>query len=66
MSRDMDFLLNRALGGTKMPAKEEQIRKVEKEIEDLKKRMPAHSVKPDMIQRLEELEEKLERLKKLE
>ena len=38
----------------------EQIEKLENEIADLKARWPAHSVKPSMWQRLEELEEALE------
>lgn len=42
----------------------ERIGELEKEIADLKRRWPAHSVKPAMIIRLEELEEELERLKR--
>ena len=38
----------------------EQIEKLESEIADLKARWPAHSVKPAMWQRLEELEKALE------
>jgi len=37
---------------------------LEKEIAELKSSLPAHSTKPSMIQRLEELEEKLEKAKK--
>ena len=37
---------------------------LEKEIAELKSNLPAHSTKPSMIQRLEELEEKLEKAKK--
>lgn len=36
---------------------------LEKEIAELKSSLPAHSTKPSMIQRLEELEEKLEKAK---
>lgn len=44
----------------------EQIEKLENEIADLKARWPAHSVKPSMWQRLEELEEALEKAKRQE
>jgi len=37
---------------------------LEKELSELKSRLPAHSVKPSMVQRLEQLEEKLENAKK--
>jgi len=37
---------------------------LEKEIAELKSRLPAHSLKPPMIQQLENLEEKLENAKK--
>jgi len=37
---------------------------VEKQISELKSRLPVHSAKPSMIQQLEQLEEKLEKLKK--
>ena len=37
---------------------------LEKEIAELKSKLPAHSAKPSMIQQLEELEEKLEKAKK--
>ena len=40
----------------------QRIEEIKSMIEDIKRRMPAHSVKPEMIQRLEELEEELERL----
>ncbi len=43
--------------------KEKRINELELEIADLKNRMPAHSVKPIMIMRLEELEDELKRLK---
>ena len=36
-----------------------QVKKIEKQIADLKARLPAHSVSPSMIEKLEELEEKL-------
>jgi len=37
---------------------------LEKELSELKGRLPAHSVKPSIVQRLEQLEEKLENAKK--
>jgi len=37
---------------------------LEKEIAELKSSLPAHSAKPSMVQRLEQLEEKLEKAKK--
>jgi len=37
---------------------------MEKEIAELKSRLPAHSLKPPMIQQLEDLEERLEKAKK--
>lgn len=40
-----------------------KISELEKKIQDIKKRLPAHSVQPAMINELEELEEELERLK---
>ncbi len=42
----------------------EQIRELEKRIAELKRRLPAHSVPPAMMQELEELEEELETLRK--
>lgn len=44
----------------------EQIEQLEREIADLKARWPAHSVKPDMWQHLEELEEALEKARQEE
>ena len=49
-----------------MSTKADRIKELEEQIEDLKRRWPAHSVKPAMIQRLDELEEELERLRKEE
>ncbi|MGI5823854.1 MAG: histidine kinase [Dethiobacteria bacterium] len=43
----------------------EKIAEVEKKIEEVKKRWPAHSVKPALIQELEALEEELEELQGL-
>lgn len=37
-----------------------RIEELRRQIEDLKKRLPAHSVPPAMIAELDELEEKLE------
>ncbi len=42
----------------------EKIKELEEKIADLKGRLPKHSVRPAMLQELEELEEELERLKK--
>ncbi|MFZ5647329.1 MAG: histidine kinase [Bacillota bacterium] len=42
---------------------ESVITDLEKRINDIKKRLPAHSVKPSMVEELEELEEQLAILK---
>jgi hypothetical protein len=42
------------------PANSERIRAIREQIADLRKRWPAHSTPPDMMQRLDELEEELE------
>jgi len=47
-----------------MSTKADRIKELEERIEDLKRRWPAHSVKPAMIQRLDELEEELERARR--
>ncbi len=47
-----------------MSTKADRIKELEEQIEDLKRRWPAHSVKPAMIQRLDELEEELERARR--
>ena len=39
----------------------ERIKDLEKQIAELKRQWPAHSVPPAMLQRLEDLEEELER-----
>jgi|GEM_PF-1088123 len=71
MSKGMDFLL-----GSDWPIfqvvsiikdqneRDERVKEIEAEIADIKRRLPAHSVKPAMISQLEELEEELEQLKK--
>ena len=41
----------------------ERIEELEKQIEDLMRRWPAHSVKPAMVQRLDELEEELKKVR---
>ena len=41
----------------------EAIRELEKALTQLKERWPAHSVKPQMVQELDELEERLDELK---
>lgn len=42
---------------------ESRIWELEKRINDIRKRLPAHSVKPQLIQELEDLEEELDSLK---
>jgi len=44
----------------------EKVKEIEKQIEELKACWPAHSVPPRMYERLEELEEELERQKRSE
>jgi len=41
----------------------QRIKYLEKSIQELKSQLPAHSVKPEMLMRIEELEEELEKLK---
>lgn len=43
---------------------EQRLSQLEKELADLRLRWPAHSVKPVMLQELEELEEEIDTLKK--
>ena len=43
----------------------DRVEDLEKRIADLKARFPAHSVRPSMVQELEDLEERLERAKKV-
>jgi ribosomal protein L29 len=45
---------------------EKRIKELEKEIADIRGRIPAHSINPAMIMELEELEDELEKLKKNE
>jgi phage shock protein A len=40
-----------------------RIMELEEKIKEVRARMPAHSVKPEMVQMLEDLEEELDRLK---
>ena len=40
------------------------VKELKRKIEDLKKRLPIHSVPPSMIQELEDLEDEFERLNK--
>ncbi|MEN8240881.1 MAG: histidine kinase [Chloroflexota bacterium] len=40
--------------------KNERIEEIKRQIEDLKKRLPAHSIPPAMMAELDELEEDLE------
>ncbi|MHB1653970.1 MAG: histidine kinase [Desulfitobacteriaceae bacterium] len=44
---------------------EKQLQDVEAQLEDLKARWPAHSLKPAMLSQLEELEDERDRLKRL-
>ena len=44
----------------------EEVREIEEKIADLKARWPAHSVPPSMWQQLEELENELEKIKRVE
>ncbi|GAB6170649.1 hypothetical protein JCM15765_01270 [Paradesulfitobacterium aromaticivorans] len=44
---------------------EKQLQQVEADLADLKARWPAHSVKPDMIFKRDDLEEERDRLKAL-
>lgn len=44
--------------------KSERIEELERQIADLKRRWPAHSVPPAMLQQLDDLEEELERARK--
>ncbi len=44
--------------------REERIAKLTEELENLKRSLPAHSVKPAMLLRIEELEEEIESLKR--
>jgi len=44
--------------------REKRIKELEKQIADLKRQWPAHSVPPAMLQMLDELEEELESLRK--
>jgi hypothetical protein len=44
-----------------MNTETDRIKELEKQIEELKSRWPAHSVPPTMLQQLDELEEELER-----
>jgi uncharacterized small protein (DUF1192 family) len=46
-----------------MSHKEDKIRQLEQEIEELMQQWPAHSVSPALLQHLEDLEDELERLK---
>jgi hypothetical protein len=44
--------------------REQRIAKLTEELENLKRSLPAHSVKPTMLLRIEELEEEIEVLKR--
>ena len=53
------------LGDSKMNDIEKKIQELEEKIVETKKRFPYHSVQPYLIQELEELEEQLAELMKL-
>ena len=44
-------------------ADEEKIRELEKQVEEMRDRIPPHSIPPRMLEELEDLEEELEKLK---
>ena len=44
--------------------REQRIAKLTEELENLKRSLPAHSVKPTMLLRIEELEEEIKSLKR--
>ena len=44
--------------------REQRVAKLTEELENLKRSLPAHSVKPTMLLRIEELEEEIEALKR--
>lgn len=43
--------------------REERIKELKNTLSELRSQLPAHSIKPEMIMKIEELEEELERLK---
>lgn len=43
--------------------KEQRIKELEEQLEQLKSQLPAHSPKPEMLLQIEELEEELEMLR---
>lgn len=47
-----------------MTEREARIKELERQIEELKKRFPAHSIPPALMAELDELEEALEGLKR--
>lgn len=49
------------MGKVKMLDPNERIAELERQIEELKSRLPAHSIPPAMMAQLDELEEALER-----
>ena len=44
-------------------ANEERIKDLEKQVEEMRGRIPPHSIPPRMLEELEDLEEELEKLK---
>lgn len=44
----------------------DKLAELKQNLEDLKKRWPAHSVKPHMVEEMERLEEEIEKLTKLQ
>lgn len=49
-----------------MDIMERKVKELENLLADLRKRLPAHSVRPQMLQEIEALEEELDRLKSSE
>lgn len=44
---------------------DQEIHKLKSNLEDLKKRWPAHSVKPEMVEEMERLEDEISKLTRL-
>ncbi len=55
--------MNTRFDSIKMNSKAQRIKEIKEEIKALKAQWPAHSVKPWMLQQLEDLEEELAQLK---
>jgi hypothetical protein len=53
----------RAVNPQEAPVDIEKVNEIEERLADLKARWPAHSVRPSMLQELEEIEEELRQAK---